>query len=176
MENYLEIFLRTKGTPPEKFVNLMHETLYGGGRSSAPSENEMAQIISQGEIKRNISSLPRAEAIKNAPPPPAMVDELMEHHREVLRLEAVHLQPKLVVDEELLLVVLVQVLLLLVQVPLVLEEEVHPLEAHQEADHLVLHLPRKWIKPLNGIILIQTIIKKVLPMLLLLKLNGHLVN
>eukprot|EP00456_Euglypha_rotunda_P048582 TRINITY_DN3893_c0_g1_i4.p1 TRINITY_DN3893_c0_g1~~TRINITY_DN3893_c0_g1_i4.p1 ORF type:complete len:409 (-),score=58.11 TRINITY_DN3893_c0_g1_i4:167-1291(-) len=71
MENYLEMFLRTKSKPAEKFVNLFHETFYYGGRSQPPSESEMNQIITQGEVKRNEASLPRADAIKLAPPPPA---------------------------------------------------------------------------------------------------------
>jgi len=71
MENYLEMFLRTKASPPEKFVNLFHETFYYGGKTSAPSESEMTHIIQQGEVKRNEASLPRTEAIKLAPPPPS---------------------------------------------------------------------------------------------------------
>lgn len=44
-ENVLEMFLREHSSQPEKFINLLHQTLYGGNRASAPSESEIAQII-----------------------------------------------------------------------------------------------------------------------------------
>jgi hypothetical protein len=44
-ENYLEFFLRQQANPPDQYINLLHQTLFGGARVAAPQEAEMTQII-----------------------------------------------------------------------------------------------------------------------------------
>jgi myosin heavy subunit len=44
-ENVLEMFLREHSSQPDKFINLLHQTLYGGNRGGAPNESEISQII-----------------------------------------------------------------------------------------------------------------------------------
>jgi myosin heavy subunit len=46
-ENYLEMYLRTSSPQPPKFVNQLHDTLYGGERRSPPNESEFASILAQ---------------------------------------------------------------------------------------------------------------------------------
>eukprot|EP00808_Paulinella_micropora_P005871 g56997.t1 len=69
MENYLEMFLRTKGNPPSKYYNLLHRTLYYGEKQSPPTDSEINSILSSGEVERSVSSLPREQAMALAPPP-----------------------------------------------------------------------------------------------------------
>jgi hypothetical protein len=39
------MYLRSFGNPPSKFVNLMHDSLYGGAKHAAPSPSEFHQIL-----------------------------------------------------------------------------------------------------------------------------------
>lgn len=66
MENYLEMFLRTKAQPPDKYVNMHHQTLYHGERNAPPTEADIQQILQGGQVERSISSLPR-EQVHAAP-------------------------------------------------------------------------------------------------------------
>lgn len=44
-ENFLEMYLRSFGNPPSKYVNAMHDALYGGAKSQAPQEREFHAIL-----------------------------------------------------------------------------------------------------------------------------------
>merc|ERR1719473_2372797 len=66
MENYLEMFLRQKSQPPDKYVNLHHQTLYHGERHAPPTEADIQQILQGGNVERSISSLPREQAMAMA--------------------------------------------------------------------------------------------------------------
>lgn len=68
-ENFLEMYLRTCSSPKDKFVNQLHDTLYGGERKVAPSVDEFAQILANA----NANSAPRTrdEAAGMAPVQPA---------------------------------------------------------------------------------------------------------
>jgi hypothetical protein len=53
-ENYLEIWLRANSNPVEKYVKMLHATVYGGARTVAPTQQEMQKIIN-GETLRQIT-------------------------------------------------------------------------------------------------------------------------
>ena len=44
LENYVEMFLRTNAQPADKYVNLFHQTYYGGARTQPPSPEEIAEV------------------------------------------------------------------------------------------------------------------------------------
>lgn len=43
-ENYCEMYLRSFGNPPAKFVNLLHDTMFGGAKRSPPSRCWAAEL------------------------------------------------------------------------------------------------------------------------------------
>jgi hypothetical protein len=53
-ENYLEIWLRQTAQPADKYVRMLHATVYGGARTVAPTQMEMQKII-DGQSLRQIT-------------------------------------------------------------------------------------------------------------------------
>ncbi len=47
-ENYLEMWLRTNSKPPERYIRIMHGTVYGGPQKSVPSINDIQNIMNGG--------------------------------------------------------------------------------------------------------------------------------
>jgi len=77
-ENYLEMFLRTFAKPAERYIRLLHATVYGGPRAVAPTQAEITRIVSgetlrkhafdkKREYKRPVAQLPPKASI-GAPP------------------------------------------------------------------------------------------------------------
>jgi len=52
MENYLEMWLRSTAQPADKYVRMLHTTVYGGARTVAPTQQEMQRIV-DGETLRH---------------------------------------------------------------------------------------------------------------------------
>jgi len=46
LENYVEMFLRSNAQPANKFLNMFHQTNYGGARTQPPAPDEIQQILS----------------------------------------------------------------------------------------------------------------------------------
>jgi hypothetical protein len=77
-ENYLEMFLRAHAKPAERFIRILHATVYGGPRAVAPNQAELTRIINgetlrkhafdkKREYKRPVAQIP-AKAPIGAPP------------------------------------------------------------------------------------------------------------
>jgi hypothetical protein len=47
-ENYLEMWLRTNAKPPERYIRIMHGTVYGGPQRSVPSIQDITNIMNGG--------------------------------------------------------------------------------------------------------------------------------
>lgn len=65
-ENHVEFFLRNFANPPEKYINVLHQTLYGGNRQQAPSPEEAQQILNFSAPLR-LGFDPSSEMHYNAP-------------------------------------------------------------------------------------------------------------
>jgi hypothetical protein len=51
-ENYLENFLRAKAPNKERYLKLLHTTMYCGNMPLAPSASEIQKVISGGSIRK----------------------------------------------------------------------------------------------------------------------------
>eukprot|EP00743_Colponemidia_sp_Colp-15_P007995 GILK01008660.1.p1 GENE.GILK01008660.1~~GILK01008660.1.p1 ORF type:complete len:2044 (+),score=493.00 GILK01008660.1:237-6368(+) len=47
-DNFLEIFLRERSEPAQKYLGLLHARVYGGARSQAPSVGEIQRVLNEG--------------------------------------------------------------------------------------------------------------------------------
>jgi len=77
-ENFLEMYLRTYAKPAERYVKILHATVYGGPRATAPNQAEITKVINgetlrkqafekKKEYKKPIAQIPPKAPI-GAPP------------------------------------------------------------------------------------------------------------
>jgi hypothetical protein len=57
-ENYLETWLRSNAKPPERYIRLLHGTVYGGPQKSTPSIVDIQKIMNGGVCARALCSAP----------------------------------------------------------------------------------------------------------------------